>query len=83
VPFRTAHGIVSGVVRGAVDRGKALSELDEEELAELAPQLDAAYYELLRDGAWLESKVSEGGTALPRVRDQLAQARHLLAEAGA
>ena len=34
-------------------------------------------------GAWLESKVSEGGTALPRVRDQLAQARHMLAEARA
>ena len=78
VPFRQAHGVVGGLVRGAVDRGKALSELTTEELAELAPQLDGEYYELLRDGAWLESKVSEGGTSLPRVRDQLAQARHLL-----
>ncbi len=81
VPFRTAHGIVGGVVRAAIDRGKPLSELTEDELAELAPELDSAFYDLLRDGAWLESKVSEGGTALPRVRDQLAQARHILAEA--
>jgi argininosuccinate lyase len=83
VPFREAHGIVSGVVRAALDRGKRLSELSEEELGELAPQLDGEYYELLREGAWLESKVSEGGTSLERVRDQLAQARHVLEEARA
>jgi argininosuccinate lyase len=80
VPFREAHGIVGGLVRGALDSGKRLSELTEEELAELAPQLDHGFYELFKQGAWLESKVSGGGTALPRVRDQLAQARHVLAE---
>jgi len=81
VPFRKAHGIVGGVVRAATERGKALSELTEDELAELAPELDGEYYALLEDGAWLESKISEGGTSLARVREQLAQARHLLAEA--
>jgi argininosuccinate lyase len=82
VPFREAHGVVGGLVRGAIERGKTLSELDDDELAELAPGLDpSAYRELLSDGGWLESKVSEGGTALPRVRDQLAQARHILEEA--
>jgi argininosuccinate lyase len=81
VPFREAHGIVGGVVRGALERGKSLSELSEQELAELAPQLDGEYYELLAERGWLESKVSEGGTSLPRVRDQLAQARHILEEA--
>jgi argininosuccinate lyase len=81
VPFRKAHGIVGGVVRAAVDQGKALSELTPDDLAELAPELDGDYYALLEDGAWLESKVSEGGTSLARVNDQLAQARHLLVEA--
>jgi len=81
VPFRRAHGIVGGVVRTAVDSGRSLSELTAEELEALAPELDGEYYDLLRDGAWLESKVSDGGTALARVREQLAQARHLLAEA--
>jgi len=81
VPFREAHGIVGGVVRAAVDGGKRLSELTPDELRELAPQLGEDYYELLTDGGWLESKVSEGGTSLPRVRDQLAQARHVLEEA--
>jgi argininosuccinate lyase len=81
VPFREAHGIVGGVVRAAVDSGKRLSELAPDELRQLAPELDEEFYELLSDGAWLESKVSEGGTSLPRVRDQLAQARHVLEEA--
>ena len=81
VPFREAHGVVGGVVRAAVDAGKRLSELTPDELRAVAPQLDDEYYELLSDGAWLESKVSEGGTSLPRVRDQLAQARHVLEEA--
>ena len=83
VPFREAHGIVGGVVRAAVERGKRLSELTEEELDELAPQLDGQFYELLAEGSSLESKVSDGGTAIPRVRDQLAQARQMLREARA
>ena len=84
VPFRTAHGIVAGVVRAAVDGGKTLSELSDDELTALGlPPDDSGsahgdYYDLLKEGAWLESKVSEGGTALPRVRDQLAQARHIV-----
>ncbi|HMJ96684.1 MAG TPA: argininosuccinate lyase [Thermoleophilaceae bacterium] len=82
VPFREAHGIVGGVVRAAVERGKKLSELTQEELTELAPQLDGQFYELLDEGSWLESKVSDGGTATARVRDQLAQARQVLREAG-
>jgi argininosuccinate lyase len=92
VPFREAHGIVGGVVRAAVERGKKLSELTEDELAELAPPLrgdpsgatprvDSQFYELLDQASWLESKVSDGGTATARVRDQLAQARQVLREA--
>ena len=81
VPFRESHGIVAGLVRHALERGKTLSELTREELAELAPQLDDAYYELLGQGAWLESKRSEGGTALARVREQLGRARRALEEA--
>ena len=79
VPFREAHGVVGGLVRGALDRGKALSELSEQELSELAPQLDGEFYDLLRQGAWLESKVSEGGTSSARVAEQLERARAVLA----
>ncbi|MEA2419844.1 MAG: argininosuccinate lyase [Thermoleophilaceae bacterium] len=84
VPFREAHGIVGGVVRASIERGKRLSELSDEELAELAPQLRPEDFRaLLEQSSWLESKVSEGGTSLERVREQLAQARHVLEEAPA
>jgi argininosuccinate lyase len=62
-----------------VQRGKSLSQLSEEELAEQSPLLDREFYAVLSDGAWLESKVSEGGTSLDRVREQLDRARSLLA----
>jgi argininosuccinate lyase len=81
VPFREAHGIVGGIVRAAEEQGKRLSELSDDELRELAPQLDPrAFAELLEPAAWLESKISEGGTALVRVREQLEQARGVLAD---
>jgi argininosuccinate lyase len=78
VPFRQSHGIVAGLVREAVESGRTLSELTPEELARHADVLDEEYYEVLRQGTWLESKVSEGGTALDRVREQLAHARAAL-----
>jgi argininosuccinate lyase len=78
VPFREAHGTVAGLVRHAIDHGKSLSQLTSDELAQHAPQLDDEYYAVLTQGAWLEAKVSEGGTSLKRVREQLGQARAAL-----
>jgi argininosuccinate lyase len=78
VPFRQAHGVVAGLVRTAIERGKPLSELTEAELAEQSPLLDREFYAVLADGAWLEAKVSEGGTSSARVREQLERAREQL-----
>jgi argininosuccinate lyase len=78
VPFRQAHGVVAGLVRRAIELGKPLSELTSAELAEQSPSLDDEFYRLLEDGAWLESKISEGGTSLGRVREQLDRARAAL-----
>jgi argininosuccinate lyase len=78
MPFREAHGIVAGLVRSALGQGKVLSELTPEEIRRQSPLLDDEYYSLLQQGAWLESKVSEGGTSLERVREQLSQARAAL-----
>jgi argininosuccinate lyase len=80
VPFRECHGIVAGLVRIAVDSGRALGDLSDAELAAASGQLDpAAFRALLEQGSWLESKVSVGGTALARVREQLDAARSALA----
>jgi len=78
LPFREAHGVVAGLVRSALDQGKTLSELTPEELAERSPLLDDEVYALLRERAWLESKISRGGTSLARVREQLERARKAL-----
>jgi argininosuccinate lyase len=80
MPFRQAHGVVAGLVRTALDSDRTLSELSEDEVREHAPELIPGYHELLSEGAWLESKISEGGTALPRVREQLERARGALRE---
>jgi argininosuccinate lyase len=75
IPFREAHGIVGSLVRTALSDGRCLSELSTEELAAASPQLDEEFYSLLSDRAWIESKRSEGGTSLERVREQLERAR--------
>src|SRR4051794_10187998 len=80
VPFRQSHGIVAGLVKEAVDSGRALSELPLEEIRRHSDVLDDEYYDVLSERSWLESKVSEGGTALARVREQLAHARAELEE---
>ena len=80
LPFREAHGVVADLVRVAVEEGRSVSSFDAEELAAIAPTLDReALVALLQQSSWLESKVSVGGTALVRLREQLAAARSALA----
>ncbi len=83
MPFREAHGVVAGLVRIAVDEGKGLSDLDDGELAAVSELLAAHRGELnavLAQSSWLESKVSEGGTSLARIEEQLALAHTALDE---
>jgi argininosuccinate lyase len=81
MPFREAHGVVAGLVRTALDSGRPLSQLSAEELTAHSELLGAHRQELgevLAQSSWLESKISEGGTSLVRVREQLALARGAL-----
>ena len=74
LPFREAHGVVASLVREAVSQGKSLSQLTPSEISAQSTLLDDSYYELLQDGAWLESKISRGGTSLAMVHRQCNQA---------
>ncbi len=81
VPFREAHGVVAGLVRTALDGGRQLSDLTQPELAAHSETLavhEDRYREVLAQSSWLESKVSEGGTSLARVREQIELARAML-----
>jgi argininosuccinate lyase len=83
MPFREAHGVVAGLVRTALDAGKTLSELGDAELAEHSELLAGegeGFREVLAQGSWLESKVSEGGTSSARLAEQIAAARAVLDE---
>jgi argininosuccinate lyase len=76
VPFRECHGVVAGLVRAAVESGRGLAGLSDDELRAASEHLEpGAVREVLAQSSWLESKESEGGTALERVREQLALAR--------
>ncbi|MGB0120768.1 MAG: argininosuccinate lyase [Solirubrobacterales bacterium] len=63
VTFREAHGIVGDLVRLCVAENRNLSDLTLEELSERSDELDDEYYGVLKQGSWLESKLSEGGTS--------------------
>ena len=76
--FREAHGVIGGLVRKAVESGRSLSELTREEIAAESGLLDDEFYEVLAGDAWLESKVSAGGTASARVDEQITAARAAL-----
>ncbi len=79
MPFRDAHHVVGALVQLAVGSGRTLSQLTTEELQAASPLLDpAGFYALLADGAWLEAKVSRGGTALAAVKEQLSHVRAAL-----
>jgi argininosuccinate lyase len=80
MPFREAHGVVGGLVREALEHGKALSDLRLEDLRRHSGLLDDSYYEVLSPASWLESKRSAGGTASARLAEQLDAARATLAE---
>jgi argininosuccinate lyase len=85
VPFREAHGVVAGLVRTALDDGRTLSQLTPEELAahsEVLAAHAAEFLEVLQQSSWLESKISEGGTATVRVKEQIEAARSVLAGSG-
>jgi argininosuccinate lyase len=75
MPFREAHGLVGGLVRAAIDSNRSLSQLSREELAAHSELLDDEYYEVLAQGAWIDSKASAGGTGAAPLGDQLAAAR--------
>ena len=70
-PFREAHGVVAGLVRRTTEGEGSLHDLVAAELGEEATAV-------LDRSSWLESKVSEGGTSLARVREQLAALRSAL-----
>jgi argininosuccinate lyase len=78
VPFRQCHAIVGGLVREAVESGRKLSELSDDELTAQSEHLGPWIRDVIEPLSLLERKQSQGGTSQARVREQLDLAREAL-----
>lgn len=71
IPFRQAHEIVGKLVAYAAAKGVPFHVLTEEELQQIAPQLDPAWVRALTAENVVEARKSRGGTAASAVKEQL------------
>jgi argininosuccinate lyase len=78
LPFREAHHVTGALVRRCLEKGCELGELPPDELAALSPALAGGIAGLADARRSLAAKVSAGGSAPVRVREQLALAREAL-----
>lgn len=78
VPFREAHHITGRAVKAAEERGCGLAELPIEALREIDQRIDERVYGVLSVEASVASRISYGGTAPVRVREQIAKAKEAL-----
>ena len=78
VPFRDAHEITGKLVSFAESKGLELNEVSDLELAAVSKHLTPEVREVLSVSGSIKSRTGAGGTAVPRVLDQLSALRKLL-----
>jgi len=78
VPFREAHHITGRAVKTAEERGCDLADLPLDALQDIDDRIDERVYEVLSVEASVRSRISYGGTAPQRVREQIAAAKEAL-----
>jgi argininosuccinate lyase len=78
VPFREAHHIVGRAVQAAEERGVGLAELELDALRAIDPRIDERVYDVLTVDASVRSRISYGGTAPERVKEQVERAKKAL-----
>ncbi len=71
IPQRTAHGIVGGLVRSAMERNCRLSDLTLDEFRAAGPDLDESVYQVLGVERAVASFQSYGSTGPQQVRHQI------------
>ncbi|GAA3285436.1 argininosuccinate lyase [Nesterenkonia halobia] len=79
VPFRVAHELAGEAVRVAEARDVELWDLTDDELAAVSEHLTPAVREVLTTLGSLNSRSSQGGTAVSAVGEQLAELKRQLA----
>jgi argininosuccinate lyase len=71
LPFREAHHITGAIVKRAEELGIDLDHLPLEEMQNIAPAITADVHKVLSVEASVASRMSYGGTAPDRVREQI------------
>ena len=71
VPFRVAHEVAGACVRRCEELGVELSDLTDEQFAEISPALTPGVRDVLTVEGSVASRDGRGGTAPARVREQL------------
>ena len=83
VPFRDAHEITGKLVAHCEKNGLELHEVPDSEMAQISPMLTPDVRDVLSVGGSIKARAGAGGTALPRVLEQIAVLRKLAPKAGA
>ena len=77
-PFREAHHIAGSIVKSAEEKGVTLDKLPLAEMQKIEPAITAEVFKVLSPEASVHSRMSLGGTAPARVKEQLAHWKGVL-----
>jgi argininosuccinate lyase len=80
IPFRKAHEHIGNAVRLGLETQRELQQLTLEELRTICPQFAEDFFPAITLEATLDCHDVIGGTARPRVRTALAEAKSRLSE---
>jgi len=77
-PFREAHHVAGAIVKLAEDKGVTLDKLSLADMQTVEPAITAEVFKVLSPEASVNSRMSLGGTAPARVKEQLHHWRSIL-----
>jgi len=77
-PFREAHHIAGSIVKSAEEKDVTLDKLSLADMQAVEPAITAEVFKVLSPEASVHSRMSLGGTAPARVKEQLAHWKGVL-----
>ena len=77
IPFRDAHEITGKMVAFCEQHGLELHEVADADMAAISPHLTPDVRDVLTVGGSIKARAGAGGTALPRVLEQIAALRKI------
>ena len=82
VPFRDAHEITGTLVSYCEKNGLELHQVPDEEMAKISKKLTPEVRDVLSVTGSIKARSGAGGTALPRVIEQISALRKIVSKGG-